>query len=66
MMGKQDLFSVVIALYYLIKKEEFEQFKCKLSELFIHIVQNCPHLSEEQLYRTMGFPRNWSDITLLS
>lgn len=60
--GKQDLFSVVIALRYLIGNDEFKQFKSKLSRLISKVLKNCPHLSKEQLYREMGFPENWSDI----
>jgi len=62
--GKQDLFAVVIALKYLIKKEEFEQLTARLCTLFINILGSCPHLSEEQLLKEMGFPKNWLDITL--
>lgn len=63
--GKQDLFSVVIALCYLIKFDEFKQFMSQLSSLIVKVLQNCPHLSEEQLLKQMGFPRNWSDIIRL-
>lgn len=61
--GKQDLFSVVIALRYLIKNNEFKQFKSKLSKLITQVLKDCPHLSKEHLFKEMGFPENWSDIT---
>lgn len=61
--GKQDLFSVVIALRYLIGNNEFRDFKSKLSRLITQALKECPHLSKEQLHREMGFSENWSDIT---
>lgn len=61
--GKQDLFSVVIALCYLIENSEFKQFKSKLSNLISTVLKNCPHISRKQLLRKMGFPENWYDIT---
>lgn len=61
--GKQDLFSVVIALRYLIGNSEFKNFKLKLSKLIALVLKNCLHISREQLLKEMGFPENWSDIT---
>lgn len=61
--GKQDLFSVVIALRYLIGNNEFKHFKLQLSKLITKVLKDCPHLSKEQLLKEMGFPENWSDIT---
>lgn len=61
--GKQDLFSVVIALRYLIENNEFRQFKSRLSKLITKVLKDCPHLSEEHLLKEMGFPKNWADIT---
>lgn len=61
--GKQDLFSVVIALRYLIGDNEFVHFKCNLSKLITQVLKDCPHLLKEQLLKEMGFPENWSDIS---
>lgn len=61
--GKQDLFSVVIALCYLIGSDDFLQFKMKLSKLVTRVLKECPHLTKSQLLKEMGFPDNWSDIT---
>lgn len=63
LIGKQDLFSVVIALRYLIDNSEFKLFKIKLSKLIDQVLKECPHLSRKQLLREMGFPENWSQIT---
>lgn len=60
--GKNDLFSVVISLRYLIRDDEFREFKKALSQLFKQVLTNCPHLTEAQLLNEMGFPANWSKI----
>ena len=62
-MGKQDLFAAVIALRYLIENEDFKQFKSSLSRLINKVLKNCPHLTEDQLLKEMGFPKNWAKIT---
>lgn len=61
--GKQDLFAVVIALRYLIGNEDFKQFKSSLSKLIKTVLNQCPHLTEEQLLHSMGFPKSWEKIT---
>lgn len=61
--GKQDLFSVVITLRYLLDNEEFKQFKSQLVRHINHVLKLCPHLTREQLYSEMGFPENWNRIT---
>lgn len=61
--GKQDLFAVVIALFYLISNDEFKQFKTTLSKLIKTVLKQCPHLTEEQLLNSMGFPVNWNKIS---
>ena len=61
--GKQDLFAVVIALRYLISNDEFKQFKATLSKLIKTVLNQCPHLTEEQLLDNMGFPTTWDKIS---
>ncbi|MCR4874664.1 MAG: Abi family protein [Clostridia bacterium] len=61
--GKKDLFAVVIALRYLIEESDFKEFIKQLKELVDGVINNCSHISEEQLYKYMGFPNNWSKIT---
>lgn len=65
LLGKNDLFSVVIALRYLIGNDDFKAFKLSLSRLIKNVLVKCPHLSEEQLLSQMGFPQNWKSITRL-
>ena len=60
--GKKDLFAVVIALRYLIPNEEFKIFRKNLSLLIKDVLKKCPHLTEDQLLKEMGFPKNWAKI----
>lgn len=62
-MGKHDLFSIVIALRYLLENEEFKSFKTQLIHQINSILKSCSHISEQQLLEQMGFPQNWKSIT---
>ena len=61
--GKKDLFAVVIALRYLLEKDEFLQFKAQLRKLIHQLLKNCPHINQALLLDRMGFPENWESIT---
>lgn len=61
--GKRDLLAVVIALRYLLPREEFSVFKNKLSKLIAGFSANCDALSEADLLNSMGFPAYWKKIT---
>jgi abortive infection bacteriophage resistance protein len=60
--GKHDLFSVVIALRYLLDVSDFKYFKAELKMNIKKVLKDCPHLTEQQLYAQMGFPANWEKI----
>ena len=60
--GKKDLFAVVIALRYLIPNKEFKVFRKNLSLLIKDVLKKCPLLTEDQLLKEMGFPKNWAKI----
>lgn len=62
-LGKHDLFSIVIALRYLLDVEEFKRFKTQLVHLISKVLKSCPHLSEEELLAYMGFPETWKSIS---
>lgn len=62
-LGKKDLFSVVIAFRYLLSNEDFIAFKKSLSALLAKTDKNSPVLSEKLLLDSMGFPQNWKLIT---
>lgn len=60
--GKNDLFSVVIMLDYLLPRNEFIEFKRRLLSLLNHFEKK-EVLSQKALLEYMGFPNNWKDIT---
>ena len=60
--GKKDLFAVVIALCYLIDNHEFKKFKSELKRLIHSVLKDCPHISQDLLFSKMGFPKNWEQI----
>lgn len=55
-MGKQDLFAIVLALYYFVDNKEFEQFQISLISLIRNVLTQCPHITKQQLLHEMGFP----------
>ncbi|MBE5833365.1 MAG: Abi family protein [Butyrivibrio sp.] len=62
-LGKKDLFSVVISFRYLLSNEDFIAFKKSLSALIAKTDKSSPVLSEKILLDSMGFPPNWKMIT---
>lgn len=61
--GKNDLFSVVIALMYLLNDEWFEEFIKELKTLIDKYLSKHDSIEEQELYEKMGFPPNWKKIT---
>lgn len=61
--GKSDLFSVVIALRYLLPKDDFLILKKKIVILIEEFKRNTTAIQEKELLAAMGFPENWKDIT---
>ena len=61
--GKQDLFAVVIAFRYLLPKEDFLEFKRKLTLEISSVNKNLIHIAGNELLAHMGFPPNWKNIT---
>lgn len=62
MLGKHDLFAIVLALRYLINNDEFKKFKSSLNQLIHQVLIHCPHITREQLLKEMGFSKNWEKI----
>ena len=60
--GKNDLFSVVISLRYMLTNEQFKDYKEAMARLINIYVKNSviPHTD---ILKEMGFPLNWKDIT---
>lgn len=61
--GKSDLFSVVISLRYLLPKEDFFIFKNRLAFLIDIFCKESSAITEPELLKAMGFPKNWKTIT---
>ncbi|MCD8036179.1 MAG: Abi family protein [Clostridiales bacterium] len=62
--GKHDLFAVTITLKYLLPKEDFLEFKHRLSRLLNNHSKNQQGITQSELLKKMGFPENWEKITL--
>lgn len=61
--GKHDLFSVVIALRYLLPRSDYKAFKLDLSRTIDKFTKKCTAFSKADLLKSMGFPTNWKNIT---
>ncbi|BDZ84340.1 hypothetical protein Lac2_24740 [Claveliimonas bilis] len=61
--GKNDLFAVVIAFRHLLPKEDFLEFKGKLTIEISRANKNLVHITEKELLEHMGFPKNWKNIS---
>lgn len=63
--GKNDLFSVVIALRYLLNEKWYKEFIKELKHLIDNYLKKFGSIAEQELYNKMGFPKNWRMITRL-
>jgi len=63
LLGKRDLFCVVISLRYLLREKDFKQFKGKLGRIINQYLANTTHVIESDLLDKMGFPSNWKKIS---
>ena len=61
--GKNDLFSVIIALRYLLNDYWYKEFIKALKTLINRYLKKHDSISEQELYKKMGFPGNWKKIT---
>lgn len=62
-MGKKDLFSVIIAFRYFLSNQDFMLFKKDLLNLIERYLKSSQRIINEQLLNMMGFPTNWKNIT---
>lgn len=62
--GKNDLFSVVISLKYLLDNDWYKEFIKELKKLIDRYINKHESISEQELYKKMGFPENWENIAL--
>ncbi|MBQ9886306.1 MAG: Abi family protein [Lachnospiraceae bacterium] len=63
LMGKKDLFCIVIAFRYLLSKDDFKEFKKELIRSIDKCLSQSHCISELKLLNAMGFPANWKEIT---
>lgn len=63
--GKNDLFSIVIVLKYLLASDDFTEFVNKLDMIIKKMLEDAKVLQISQLYKYMGFPLNWKEITIV-
>ena len=61
--GKRDLFSVVIAFRYLLRKDDFSTFKSILGKTIDQFISQTTHVTDADLLFEMGFPANWKRIS---
>ena len=58
-----QVFAVVIAFRYLLPGKDFLEFKRKLIKEIERVNRKVEHISEIELLKKMGFPKNWKNIT---
>ena len=56
-LGKDDLFSEVIILKYLLDKEDYKEFQRELSQCFKKFSPSAV------IVKAMGFPENWKNVS---
>jgi len=61
--GKCDYFGLVIALRYLLPKEEFQSFKMQLRKSIDSYTRKSKRITKAELMNYMGMPSNWESIT---
>lgn len=61
--GKSDLFAIVIAFRYLLRKDEFLEFKKELTKLIAVFEKQSSEEKKDKLLAAMGLPQNWYSIT---
>ena len=63
--GKQDLFAVVIAFYYLLPEKDFSCFSQNLLKIIQTVSGQLIHVEERELLEKMGVPQNWGKLILI-
>lgn len=61
--GKHDMFALLIALRYILDKEEFNVLKKELTKLFNTFSTTTSTTQKNKLLQAMHFPSNWANIT---
>lgn len=61
-MGKNDVFAVIISFRYLLSKNDFSIFKKHLNRLIFTYHKQSPNADILKLLTIMGFPSTWNNI----
>lgn len=60
--GKNDIFSLIIILKQMLKKDKFEEMMFEIESELIEFDNKVDSIPLEKLYDKMGFPKNYKDI----
>ena len=60
--GKSDLFAVLISFKYLIDDQKFQKIVDDINNCIETLLNNTRQIQRLQLYKYMGFSENWMDI----
>lgn len=63
LLGKRDLFGLVIAFRYLLPRQSYIEFKHSLTKTIAHYNKQSNRISKDFLLDIMGFPNIWETIT---
>ena len=61
--GKKDYFGLIIALRYMLSRQDFLTYKRELKKLIDSYCKKSQRLSKNDLLKQMGMPKNWETIT---
>ena len=64
--GKNDLFAVVISLKLLLSKEDYNKFHSKMFSRIMSIQSKLKTIKLSDLLDSMNFPNNWHDLQKMS
>lgn len=62
LIGKRDLFAIVIAFRYLLWTDDFNTFMTQLDEIIQGYTKKEHSLHSRTLLESMGFPTNWQEV----
>lgn len=63
LLGKRDLFGLLIAFRYLLPNQDFLEFKRSFIRILNKYTKSSRQISNVTLLSMMGFPSNWRDVT---
>ena len=61
-LGKRDLFAVMISLRILLSHNDYKRLKGKLIKSIKILSKDLKTLSVDEILNIMGFPKNWTNL----